>query len=74
MNLSRFYCPVIALAAMTAETAAAPPAAVTATETRAENSAVTVTGVSRLNPTTVELSLSNGKRIAVDFYLSLIHI
>ena len=68
MNLSRFYCPVIALAAMTAETAAAPPAAVTATETRAENSAVTVTGVSRLNPTTVELSLSNGKRIAVDFY------
>ncbi len=37
-------------------------------ETRAENSAVTVTGVSRLNPTTVELSLSNGKRIAVDFY------
>ncbi len=68
MKFSRFYCPVIAIAAMTAETAAAPPAAVTATETRAENSTVTVTGVSRLNPTTVELSLSNGKRIAVDFY------
>ena len=30
--------------------------------------AVGVTGVAQINPTTVEVSLANGKRLAVDFY------
>ncbi|MCI9608244.1 MAG: DUF5110 domain-containing protein [Muribaculaceae bacterium] len=47
-----------------------PPAALASAPAEQQQSdrAVSITGATRLNPTTVELSLSNGKRMAVDFY------
>lgn len=70
MRLSRFYQYALAFAAIIAVpqvpgNATGIPATV---EDITENGTVSITGATRLNPTTVELSLSNGKRIAMDFY------
>lgn len=62
MKICRFYLP--ALAAMIL--AVSPFSANAQNATAAEQTSIT--GVTRLNPTTVELTLSNGKRVAVDFY------
>ncbi|MDE6264293.1 MAG: DUF5110 domain-containing protein [Paramuribaculum sp.] len=70
MRISRFYRYVLAFGVIIA----APQVPINATglpvavEDAAENGTVSITGATRLNPTTVELSLSNGKRIAMDFY------
>lgn len=59
---------LIALAALTAGPLGMAAQTPAPADTQQTSGNISITGANRLNPTTAELSLSNGTRLAVDFY------
>ncbi|MDE5822724.1 MAG: discoidin domain-containing protein [Paramuribaculum sp.] len=68
MKLSCFYLSALAAVALATSHAGATTSIASSVTEQHTPDAISITGATRINPTTIELKLSDGKRFVMDFY------
>ena len=68
MKLSCFYLSALAAVALATSHAGATTSIANSVTEQHTPDAISITGATRINPTTIELKLSDGKRFVMDFY------